>query len=74
MAEPLADIFNSSLRKAEYPERYKFEICTPVPKVYPLKKMTSYDQQKHEEQIVDEISHLSDKKQAEIIAEKFASI
>ena len=39
-----------------------------------LKKMTSYDQQKHEQQIVDEISHLSDQDQAEIIAEKFASI
>ena len=37
LAEPLADIFNTSLRKGGYPKIYKFEICTPVPKVYPLK-------------------------------------
>ena len=36
LAEPLADIFNTSLRKGGYPKIYKFEICTPVPKVYPL--------------------------------------
>ena len=39
-----------------------------------LKKITSYDQQKHEQQNVDDISHLPDQQQAEIIAEKFASI
>ena len=36
--------------------------------------ITSYDQQKSEQQNVDEISHLPDQQQAEIIAEKFASI
>ena len=35
LAEPLADIFNSGLRRGEYPEIYKFEVCTPVPKVHP---------------------------------------
>ena len=35
LAEPLADIFNSGLRRGEYPDIYKFEICTPVPKSYP---------------------------------------
>ena len=35
LAEPLTDIFNSGLRRGEYPEVYKFEICTPVPKVTP---------------------------------------
>ena len=39
-----------------------------------LKKITSYDQQKNDQLIVDEISHLSDSEQAEIIAEKFASV
>ena len=39
-----------------------------------LKKITSYDQQKNEELIVDQINHLSDQQQAEVIAEKFASI
>ena len=35
LAEPLTDIFNSSLSRGEYPEIYKFEVCTPVPKVHP---------------------------------------
>ena len=39
-----------------------------------LKKITSFDQQKSEQQNVDEISHLPDQTQAELIAEKFASI
>ena len=39
-----------------------------------LKKITSYDQQKNEQLIVDEISHLSDSEQAEIIADKFVSV
>jgi hypothetical protein len=32
LAEPLTDIYNTGLRKGEYPEIYKFEVCTPVPK------------------------------------------
>ena len=39
-----------------------------------LKKITSFDQQKNEQPNVAEISHLSDQQQAEMIAEKFASI
>ena len=35
LAEPLTHIFNISLKRGEYPEVYKFEICTPVPKVHP---------------------------------------
>ena len=35
LAEPLTDIFNTGLRKGEYPQIYKFEVCTPVPKVHP---------------------------------------
>ena len=35
LAEPLTDIFNASIRKGEYPNLYKYEIVTPVPKVYP---------------------------------------
>ena len=37
LAEPLADVYNTGLRRGEYPEIYKFEICTPVAKVQPLK-------------------------------------
>ena len=40
LAEPLTDIFNSSLRRGEYPDVYKFEICTPVPKVHPTQSPT----------------------------------
>ena len=39
-----------------------------------LKQITSFDQQRREEIIVDEISHLTDQEQCEIIADKFASI
>jgi hypothetical protein len=35
LADPLTDIFNCGLRRAEYPEIYKFEVCTPVPKSWP---------------------------------------
>ena len=35
LAEPLTDVLNTSLRRGEYPNIYKFEVCTPVPKVHP---------------------------------------
>jgi hypothetical protein len=35
IAEPLTDIINTSVRRGEYPQLYKFEVCTPVPKCYP---------------------------------------
>ena len=35
LADPLTDIFNCGLRRGEYPEIYKFEVCTPVPKSWP---------------------------------------
>ena len=37
LAEPLTDIFNTGLKRGEYPDIYKFETCTPVPKKYPVK-------------------------------------
>ena len=35
LAEPFADILNTSVRQGEYPQIYKFEVCTPVPKQFP---------------------------------------
>ena len=35
IAEPLTDIINTSIRRGEYPQIYKYEVCTPVPKKYP---------------------------------------
>ena len=35
IAEPLAHVINASLIQGEYPQIYKFEISTPVPKKYP---------------------------------------
>ena len=35
LAEPLTDIINAGIRRGEYPQVYKFEVCTPVPKSYP---------------------------------------
>ena len=39
-----------------------------------LKQMTSYDQIKNDQPSVEEISHLSDQLQSEVIAEQFAKI
>ena len=36
----MTHIFNVSLRRGEYPKIVKFEVCTPVPKVYPTVKKT----------------------------------
>ena len=35
IAEPLTDIINTGVKRGEYPQLYKFEVCTPVPKSYP---------------------------------------
>ena len=35
LAEPLTDVLNTSVRRGEYPQIYKFEVSTPVPKTYP---------------------------------------
>ena len=37
IAEPLTDIINAAIRRGEYPQLYKFETCTPVPKCRPPK-------------------------------------
>ena len=39
LAEPFTDIINTSLKRGEYPQIYKYEICTPVPKVHPPEKV-----------------------------------
>ena len=39
IAEPLAHVINTSLIQGEYPQIYKFEVCTPVPKKYPVKSI-----------------------------------
>ena len=36
LAEPLAHVFNSSLLQGKYPNIYKYEISTPVPKKFPI--------------------------------------
>ena len=38
-AEPLTDIINTSLWRGEYPNIYKFEVQTPVPKVCPCLRL-----------------------------------
>ena len=40
LAEPFADIVNTSIRRGEYPQLYKFEYSTPVPKSYPPKNLS----------------------------------
>ena len=40
LAEPLSDILNTAVRRGEYPEIYKFEVSTPVPKIYPTQKVS----------------------------------
>ena len=39
-SEPLTDIINTSICRGKYPDIYKFEISTPVPKVYPVSKLS----------------------------------
>ena len=39
LAEPLTDVINTSLMRGEYPNIYKYEISTPVPKIYPPEKV-----------------------------------
>lgn len=40
LADPLTDIINSGLRNGQYPDIYKKEISTPVPKVFPSEKVS----------------------------------
>ena len=39
LAEPLAHILNCGIGRGQYPEIWKFETITPVPKVYPAEKI-----------------------------------
>ena len=39
LAIPLADMINASIRLGQWPEIYKLETITPVPKVRPTKSM-----------------------------------
>ena len=40
LADPLTEILNTSIRRGEYPTIYKFEVSTPVPKVYPTQTLS----------------------------------
>ena len=40
LAEPLADIINAGIQRGEYPNIYKCEISTPVPKKFPPKSLS----------------------------------
>ena len=40
ICEPLTHIFNSSLQRGEYPQIFKNEICTPIPKVSPTESLS----------------------------------
>ena len=40
LAEPLTNIYNASIKRGEYPSIYKFEVCTPVPKVNSPEKLS----------------------------------
>ena len=40
LADPLCDIINTGIRRGEYPNIYKKEISTPVPKKFPPKDLS----------------------------------
>ena len=40
LAEPLANIFNCCIRTGHYPELWKHEIVTPIPKTFPTLNIT----------------------------------
>ena len=41
LADPLTDIFNTGMKRGEYPRIYKYEISTPVPKSFPTDSVSS---------------------------------
>ena len=41
LADPLTDIFNTGMKRGEYPRIYKYEISTPVPKSFPTDSLSS---------------------------------
>ena len=40
LAEPLTDIINCSIATGEYPDSWKAEIATPIPKTHPILEIT----------------------------------
>ena len=40
LAEPLTNVINTSILRGEYPQIYKYEVSTPVPKVFPPEKVS----------------------------------
>ena len=40
LAEPLTSILNCSIKTGQYPDIWKIEVATPIPKAYPTTKLT----------------------------------
>ena len=40
IAEPLTDIINCSIKSGQYPDIWKAEIATPIPKTHPMLEVT----------------------------------
>ena len=40
VAEPLTDIINCSIKTGQYPDKWRAEIATPIPKVNPIIEIT----------------------------------
>ena len=40
LAEPLTDIYNTGMQRGEYPQVYKYEISTPIPKSFPTENVS----------------------------------
>ena len=40
LCEPLTHVFNTCIQRGEYPNIFKYEICTPVPKKYPTQTLS----------------------------------
>ena len=57
IAGPLTDIINTSIRRGEWPDCWKLEYATPVPKEYPPKS-------------IEELRNISSLKSCDKIAEK----
>ena len=60
LAKPVADVINSSIRQGIWPNIYKLEIVTPVPKVYPQKT-------------IDDLRNISSLLNLDKVAEKLIS-
>jgi len=64
--EAKADFYKKAVAELKLKKPSQWYCC--------LKKITTHDQDQHDDLVVDEISHLDNKSQAELIADRFSAV